>query len=165
MRFMAGAVLAGGATMMLAAAAGQAAPGRPLIVIDERATMRTEPTPHGAIGTSTAYRISDGVPGRTMEFRKRRLHPGAAIGAHRIAHDEVYYVIDGAGEVTSGTERRQLSAGMAAYLYAGETVGIRQTGTAPLTLIVSYPIVTTDQQRRARGEGDATISRPEPPAR
>ncbi|WP_129586139.1 cupin domain-containing protein [Sphingomonas montana] len=114
---------------------------RPLVVIDERATVRTEPPPHGAIGTSTAYRISDGVPGRTMEFRKRVLHPGAAIGAHRIAHDEVYYVIAGAGEVTSGTEQRRLSVGMAAYLYAGETVGIRQVGSAPLTLIVSYPIV------------------------
>nr|WP_129586230.1 cupin domain-containing protein [Sphingomonas montana] len=114
---------------------------RPLVVIDERTTLRTEPTPHGAIGTSTAFRISDGIPGRTMEFRKRMLHVGAAIGEHLIAHDEVYYVVDGVGEVVSGLERKQLTAGMAAYLYAGETVGIRQTGHAPLTLIIAYPIV------------------------
>lgn len=127
----------------VAATAQEATPAgtRPMVVIDERTTMRDEPTPHGAIGRSTAYRISDSVPGRTMEFRKRVLHPGAAIGAHVIAHDEVYYVLDGTGEVFSGADRRALRPGMAAYLFTGENVGIRQTGKAPLTLIVSYPVV------------------------
>lgn len=128
------------ATVMAAPAAAQA-PRRPLVVIDERSVVREEPTPHGKIGTSTAYRISDGVPDRTMEFRKRVLHPGAAIGAHVIAHDEVYYVLSGEGEVFSGDERRALKPGMAAYLYTGESVGIRQTGKAPLALIVAYPVV------------------------
>ena len=72
-----------------------------MVVVDERAVVRDEPPPHGAIGMSTAYRISDAVPGRTMEFRKRILHRGAAIGPHLIAHDEVYYVLSGTGEVTS----------------------------------------------------------------
>src|SRR3546814_13610904 len=91
-----------------------------MVVVDERETVRDEPPPHGAIGMSTAYRISDGIEGRTMEFRKRVLHPGAAIGPHRIAHDEVYYVLDGAGEVVSDGERRALSPGSAAYLSSEE---------------------------------------------
>src|SRR3546814_11830563 len=91
-----------------AAAAGQRSAPR-MVVVDERETVRDEPPPHGAIGMSTAYRISDGIEGRTMEFRKRVLHPGAAIGPHRIAHDEVYYVLDGAGEVVSDGERRAWS--------------------------------------------------------
>jgi len=111
-----------------------------MLVVDEKAVRREEPTPHGQIGTSTAYRISDAVPGRTMEFRKRVLHPGAAIGLHQLAHDEVYYVLSGTGEVQSGTETKRLTAGMAAYLYDGETVGIRQLGREPLVLIVSYPL-------------------------
>lgn len=114
--------------------------GRPMVVVDERTTRRDEPPPHGAIGMSTAYRISDSVPGRSMEFRKRILHVGAAIGSHPIAHDEVYYVLDGTGEVTSGDERRALAAGMTAYLFSGATVGIRQTGARPLTLIIAYPL-------------------------
>ncbi len=118
-----------------------AAAGRPMVVIDERSTAREEPTPHGAIGRSTAFRISDAVPGRTMEFRKRILHPGSAIGAHVIAHDEVYYVLDGSGEVFSGRDRKPLTPGMAAYLFSGENVGIKQTGAKPLTLIVAYPVV------------------------
>ena len=128
---------------MLCPAAGayaQAATSRPMVIVDEATTMRREPPPHGAIGSSTAYRISDAVPGRTMEFRKRILHPRSAIGLHRIAHDEVYYVLSGTGIVSSGGAKRPVRAGIAAYLFDGETVGIEQTGKAPLVLIIAYPI-------------------------
>lgn len=109
-------------------------------VIDKRATRREEAPPHGAIGMSTAYRISDAAPEpRAMEFRRRILHRGAAIGEHPIAHDEVYYVLDGTGEVVSDGRRAMLRRGMAAYLYKGAVVGIRQTGFRPLSLIISYP--------------------------
>jgi len=126
----------------LAAAADQT-PARPMVVVDEAATVRDEPPPHGAIGMSTAYRISDGVPARTMEFRKRVLHPGAAIGEHVIAHDEVYYVLSGEGEVVSDGRAARLGAGMAAYLYTGANVGIRQLGDESLALIISYPVERT----------------------
>ena len=113
----------------------------PMVVIDERDVVREEAPPHGAIGMSTAYRISDIVPQpRTMEFRKRVLHKGAAIGLHPIAHDEVYYVLSGEGEVTSDGVSQRLRPGMAAYLYDGAVVGIRQTGNKPLSLIISYPV-------------------------
>lgn len=114
----------------------------PMAVIDERQVAREEPPPHGQIGMSTAYRISDAVPQpRTMEFRKRVLHVGAAIGIHPIAHDEVYYVLSGEGEVESDGVRKPLKPGMAAYLYTGAKVGIRQLGKEPLSLIISYPVV------------------------
>ncbi len=134
------------ATAVLAALQAGPAPAtmpveRPMVVVDEAAVKRDEPTPHGKIGMSTAYRISDAVPGRTMEFRKRVLHVGAAIGLHPLAHDEVYYVLSGEGIVSSGKDTRPLKPGMAAYLYSGATVGIRQVGKTPLTLIVSYPVV------------------------
>jgi mannose-6-phosphate isomerase-like protein (cupin superfamily) len=116
------------------------AAGLPMAVIDERATRREEAPPHGAIGMSTAYRISDAAPQpRAMEFRRRILHRGAAIGEHPIAHDEVYYVLDGDGEVVSDGQRARLTRGMAAYLYKGAVVGIRQMGRRPLSLVISYP--------------------------
>lgn len=115
----------------------------PMVVINERDVVRQEPPPHGAIGMSTAYRISDVVPQpRTMEFRKRVLHKGAAIGLHPIAHDEVYYVLSGEGEVTSDGVSQRLRPGMAAYLYDGAVVGIRQIGNKPLSLIISYPVAS-----------------------
>jgi mannose-6-phosphate isomerase-like protein (cupin superfamily) len=95
---------------------------------------------------STAYRISDAVPNRTLDFRKRVLHVGAAIGEHVIAHDEVYYVLSGAGEVVSDGTRSSLKPGMAAYLYSGAKVGIRQTGNEPLTLIITYPLPTRPER-------------------
>jgi quercetin dioxygenase-like cupin family protein len=124
-------------------AAAQEAPARPMVVIDEAATVRDEPPPHGAIGMSTAYHISSIVPARTMEFRKRVLHPGAAIGEHPIGHDEVYYVLSGEGEVFSDGQVARLGPGMAAYFYAGAKVGIRQVGDEPLALIISYPVEQT----------------------
>lgn len=116
----------------------------PMAVIDEADTVRREPPPHGAIGMSTAWRISDFAPQpRRMEFRRRTLDVGAAIGEHPIAHDEVYYVLEGEGEVVSDGQRAKLGKGMTAYLYEGAVVGIWQTGDKPLALIVSYPVART----------------------
>lgn len=110
------------------------------VIVNEADMVRDEPPPHGAIGMSTAYRISDAVPNRAMEFRRRVLHVGAAIGPHPIDHDEVYYVLSGEGEVVSDGRTYRLTAGMAAYLYDGAVVGIRQLGPEPLSLIISYPL-------------------------
>ena len=124
--------------MMLAILLMAAAPA--MVVVREEDVKRDEPPPHGAIGMSTAFRISDAVPSpRAMEFRKRVLHPGAAIGLHRIEHDEVYYVLAGSGDVTSDGATKRLTPGMTAYLYQGATVGIAQVGAEPLAIIVSYP--------------------------
>ena len=124
--------------MMLALLIAAAAPA--MVVVHEEEVKREEPPPHGAIGMSTAYRISDAAPQpRAMEFRKRVLHKGAAIGLHPISHDEVYYVLSGEGDVTSDGVMQRLTPGMAAYLYKDAVVGIAQTGDEPLTIIVSYP--------------------------
>ena len=118
--------------------AGAGAPA--MVVVDEAATVREEAPPHGAIGMSTAWRISDAVPApRSFEFRKRALHVGAAIGVHAIDHDEIYYVLSGTGIVHSDGEEKALKAGTAAWLYKGAKVGIRQTGGEPLVLIIAYP--------------------------
>ena len=102
--------------------------------------MQDGPAPHGKIGQSTAWRISDAIPNpRSFEFRKRSLHVGSAIGIHPIDHDEIYYVLSGTGIVHSDGQDRPLRSGMAAWLYNGANVGIRQTGKEPLILIIAYP--------------------------
>jgi mannose-6-phosphate isomerase-like protein (cupin superfamily) len=112
----------------------------PMVIVREEDVKRQEPPPHGAIGMSTAYRISDAAPApRAMEFRKRVLHRGAAIGPHSIRHDEVYYVLSGEGDVTSDGVTQRMGPGMAAYLYKDAIVGIKQVGRKPLTIIISYP--------------------------
>jgi mannose-6-phosphate isomerase-like protein (cupin superfamily) len=128
------------AVLIALAASSPAFAAPPAVIVDEQKVMRQEPPPHGAIGMSTAYRISDAVPNRSMEFRKRVLHVGAAIGPHPIDHDEVYYVLAGEGEVVSDGRTAKLTPGMAAYLYRGAVVGIRQLGASELSLIISYPV-------------------------
>jgi mannose-6-phosphate isomerase-like protein (cupin superfamily) len=118
------------------------APAGQMTVVDGETVKRDEPPPHGNIGMSTAYRLSDAVPGRAMEFRKRILHAGAAIGTHKIDHDEVYYVLSGTGEAFSGDRKQAVRAGQAIYFFTGETMGIRQTGDRPLELIITYPLAT-----------------------
>lgn len=126
--------------LALAALAGPALAAPPAVFVDEKDVVRREPPPHGAIGMSTAYRISDAAPNRTMEFRKRVLHRGAAIGLHPINHDEVYYVLSGQGDVTSDGVTKRLGPGGAAYLYKDAVVGIAQVGDEDLVLIISYPL-------------------------
>ena len=126
---------------MSALAALLLAAAPPMAVIDEADTVRREPPPHGEHGMSTAYRISDFAPQpRTMEFRRRVLDVGSAIGEHPIAHDEVYYVTSGSGVVISDGVEATIKPGMAAYLYEGAVVGIRQMGADPLSLIIAYPV-------------------------
>lgn len=123
------------ALLLLAAAA--AAPAA--VFVDETDVVRREPPPHNGAGMSTAYRISDVAPGRTMEFRRRVLHKGASIGLHVLGHDEVYYVLSGSGDVTSDGVTHRLGPGGAAYLYKGANVGIVQVGDEDLSIIVAYP--------------------------
>ncbi|WP_374408547.1 cupin domain-containing protein [Pelagerythrobacter sp.] len=116
-----------------------------MVVVTEAEVAVREAPPHGAIGMSTAYRISDAAPQpRTMEFRRRVLDPGAAIGEHPIAHDEVYYVTSGRGVVVSDGVEAELGPGMAAYLYDGAVVGMRQVGPEPLSIIIAYPVSKPD---------------------
>tara|TARA_B100000749_G_scaffold277575_1_gene266737 strand:+ start:399 stop:788 length:390 start_codon:yes stop_codon:yes gene_type:complete len=113
----------------------------PMVVVDEAETVVREAPPHGEIGMSTAYRISDAAPQpRSMEFRRRVLDVGAAVGEHPISHDEVYYVTAGRGIVVSDGVEVEVEPGMAAYLYNGAVVGIRQIGDEPLSIIIAYPV-------------------------
>ncbi|GGD70297.1 hypothetical protein GCM10010990_19760 [Croceicoccus mobilis] len=144
--FRAAARLSTAAPLMACAACALAqepkvAEAPPMVVVDEADVTVREAPPHGAIGMSTAYRISDAAPQpRTMEFRRRVLDVGSAIGEHVIAHDEVYYVTAGTGIVISDGVEAALSPGKAAYLYDGAVVGIRQTGSEPLSIIIAYPV-------------------------
>lgn len=128
---------------MACAAADPAPPASapPMVVVSESEVMVREAPPHGQIGMSTAYRISDAAPlPRRMEFRRRVLDVGAAIGAHPIGHDEVYYVTAGRGIVVSDGVEAEIGPGMAAYLYEGAVVGIRQLGDEPLSIVIAYPV-------------------------
>jgi len=101
--------------------------------------VRTETGPHEGGGNTTANRYFDDVKDAGLIFRKRALHPGAAIGLHVLKHDEVYYVLSGRGELTADDIRAEVIAGAAIFLREGANVGIRQLGDADLVIIIAYP--------------------------
>lgn len=136
-------ILAG---LLAAALIAQTAAPRPMVVVkDADVQVEQSPPPHDGVGRSTAFRLSDGAPGRNFEFRKRILHPGATIGLHVLSHDEIYYVVSGQAEVASDGRSEAMGPETAAYLYEGADVGIRQVGEEPLVLIIAYPLAARTQ--------------------
>lgn len=117
-----------------------AAMAAPMVIVDEAKIAKEEPTPHGNIGRSSVYRVTDSVPNRLLEFRKRIMPKGSTIGLHKVHHDEIFYVISGTGEVTCDGVAQTLTAGMSAYIYNGSTISIGQKGDGPFTIILSYPL-------------------------
>lgn len=129
------------AALLLQTAPATPTPAPPMVVVRETdVRVEQNPPPHNGVGNSTAFRLSDAVPGRNFEFRKRILHPGASIGLHVLTHDEIYYVVSGRGEVASDGRIETIGPDTAAYLFEGADVGIRQAGDEPLVLIIAYPL-------------------------
>lgn len=64
-----------------------------------------------------------------------RLEPGGVSLLHRLASSEVYYILEGAGEMEIDGERAEVSPGMAVYIPPGAAQRIRNTGTGELVFI------------------------------
>lgn len=124
--------------LVLTAAAAQA-PQKASPVIDEQSRRVDEPPPFKGTGKSTVFRISDAIPESAVEFRRRVLYPDATIGLHQMDHDEAFYVVSGEGVLTLGGNLIRVSAGKLAYLRRGDMVAVRQVGSAPLSVIITYP--------------------------
>lgn len=112
---------------------------RPSRVIRESEIGVSQAGPHGGLGPTTAYSFFADEPDLGIVARKRVLHRGASIGLHFHTHDEIYYVISGAGEYWLDGKLFKVEAGMALLTRPGSTHSIRQLGEEPLTLMIVYP--------------------------
>lgn len=131
---------------------------RSFLVKHDSQVMVEQPAPHQGTGQTTAYRYFDELADAKLIFRKRALHPGAAIGMHVLKHDEVYYVLSGQGELQIGAGRYAVQPGTAIFMYEGTYIGIRQIGTDDLVLIIAYPPARARagaEPDRARGSSEA----------
>ncbi|HWQ36418.1 MAG TPA: cupin domain-containing protein [Blastocatellia bacterium] len=99
---------------------------------------KEEPGPHGGGGRSTGYSFFEKAPDYKFAFRKRVLHPGAAIGYHLQKEDEVYYVLSGTGTMQMNGKEFPVKAGDAILTRPGSSHGLRQTGRDDLVLIITY---------------------------
>ena len=117
-------------------------PLRPLqansLIESDSAVAKLEAGPHNGGGQTTAYSFFARAPNLALVFRKRALHPGAAIGYHRQDEDEIYYVVSGTGELTLNGERSIVGPGTAILTRTGTSHGLRQIGTQDLVIIIAY---------------------------
>lgn len=127
-------VLAGPIRLSSPASASQQAS---LIEHDSTVAMG-QPGPHGGGGSTTAYSFFTRVPHLNLVFRKRALHPGAAIGYHRQTEDEIYYVLSGSGELTLNGVQSIVGPGTAILTRPGSSHGLRQVGSADLIIVIAY---------------------------
>lgn len=99
---------------------------------------KTGPAPHNGPGRSTGYNFFEKASGLKWIFRKRVLHPGAAIGYHLQKEDEIYYVLSGAGVMQMNGKEFPVKPGDGILTRPGSSHGLKQTGAEDLVLIISY---------------------------
>jgi quercetin dioxygenase-like cupin family protein len=97
-----------------------------------------QPGPHKGGGLTTAFPFFSKAPGFKIAFRKRVLRPGSAIGYHPQKEDEVYYILEGRGEMTMNGKTFPVSAGDAILTRPGSSHGIKPVGGDSLTMIINY---------------------------
>ena len=105
------------------------------IIRHEAQIGKIAPGPHNGKGETIGYGFFDDVDDFKLVFRKRILHPGASIGLHKQANDEVYYCISGAGTLFVNSQEMNFQPGDAVLTRTGSTHELRQTGKEDLVII------------------------------
>jgi mannose-6-phosphate isomerase-like protein (cupin superfamily) len=126
-----------GAALAIATGLGSAPGG--YVLERDREVRKNEPGPHNGGGPSTGYSFFEKVPDLKFSFKKRVLHPGAAIGYHLQKVDEVYYIIGGHGVMTINDRQLSVKPGDAVLTRGGSSHGLKQRGETDLTIIIMYP--------------------------
>ena len=108
------------------------------ILVHEKDIAKEQAGPHNGGGKTIAYPFFEGTQDFKMAFRKRILKPGSSIGYHLQKEDEVYYILEGNGEMQMNGETFSVTAGDAILTRPGSSHGLKPTGDKDLTLIIAY---------------------------
>ncbi len=109
-------------------------------ILEHDADVKREgPAPHDGPGRSTGYSFFEKAsPTFKLVFRKRVLHPGAAIGYHLQKEDEVYYILSGTGMMQMNGTEFAVKAGDGILTRPGSSHGLKQAGKDDLVLMINY---------------------------
>jgi mannose-6-phosphate isomerase-like protein (cupin superfamily) len=128
----------GAVTLMVVLSFTKTLPIGKYILVHEKEIAKEEPGPHNGGGKTIAYPFFEGTEDFKMAFRKRILKPGSSIGYHLQKEDEVYYILEGNGEMQMNGEQFAVSAGDAILTRPGSSHGLKPTGDKDLTLLIAY---------------------------
>jgi quercetin dioxygenase-like cupin family protein len=95
------------------------------------------PGPHDGGGETIAYPFFSHIPGLQLVFRKRLLRPGSSIGYHLQEKDEIYYILQGRGEMTMNGKTFTVSAGDAILTRPGKSHGLKPIGDS-MAILINY---------------------------
>lgn len=108
------------------------------ILEHEKNIAVNEPGPHNGGGNSTAHKFFKAATTSKLQFTKRILHPGSAIGYHLQKEEEIYYIVSGTGEMTMNGDIFTVTTGDAILTLPGNSHGLKQTGKDDLVVIINY---------------------------
>ena len=107
------------------------------IIIHEKDIAVQQVGPHDGGGLTTAYPFFSEVKDFKMAFRKRVLHPGSSIGYQET--DEVYYILDGSGEMKMNGKTFIVNAGDAILTRPGNSHGLKPFNK-DITVLIAYQL-------------------------
>jgi mannose-6-phosphate isomerase-like protein (cupin superfamily) len=108
------------------------------ILENEKDIAAAETGPHKGGGNTTAHRFFKSATDSKLQFTKRILHPGSAIGYHLQKEEEIYYIASGTGEMAMNGQYFPVKAGDAILTHPGNSHGLKQTGDEDLVVIINY---------------------------
>jgi quercetin dioxygenase-like cupin family protein len=111
-------------------------PNRPFVIEDSSVELESDP--------------ADGISWRTLTSADRRpsaeltsgvayIEPGGMLPLHRHSQTEIYYVIEGQGEVTLDGEQQAVGPGAMVYIPGDTPHAFRNAGTATLRFFYVFP--------------------------
>ena len=112
--------------------------GEGYVVENDTVIAREEAGPHKGGGKTTAYPFFSRLTDLQLVFRKRTLRPGSSIGYHLQEKDEIYYILQGTGEMAMNGKTFVVRAGDAILTRPGNSHGLRPLGSDSLTLLINY---------------------------
>ena len=97
-----------------------------------------EPGTHNGGGMTTGYTFFKKAKDLKLVFKKRVLRPGSSIGYHLQKEDEIYYILNGTGEMQMNGKSFIVTAGDNILTRPGSSHGLRVVGKDSLTVIINY---------------------------
>jgi mannose-6-phosphate isomerase-like protein (cupin superfamily) len=92
-------------------------------------------TPHGSEIRPLIDRTTSSI--ERCSLAEEVLPTGAAVGRHHhLETEEVYYILNGTGRMTVGSDTREVASGDAIFIPRGHTHTLENTGSTPMTILL-----------------------------
>ena len=108
------------------------------IIRHESSLLKSSTSPHQGQGSVQGCAFFDDLKDFNISFRKRVLPPGASLGKHLQKHDEIYYVVSGAGTIRINDVPFKVAAGDAILTREGNSHELIQSGADNLVILVIF---------------------------